>query len=569
VSEGRWSAGFPDESEKLEYKSSIKMNLHTHQADPEIARACLKTIAAFLNTEGGTLVIGVSDDKAVVGTQVDGFQSDDQYRLHVHGLIRGALGQIADSKVKISIEVIEEKNVCVVECKRSSEPVYLNYRKTNDEFYIRIGPSSLNMRTSDAHGYITDHFGSRTRLATLAADISGPPDFTAEICEAAGIEELDPNAISLFREKWSQKADNQHQAEADDERILVDAGLIEDGRATYAGLILLGRREVIDKHLPHAEVVYEWRTAEAEIGHLQRVEHREAFLLFIERLWELIDARNDIQQYQEGAYRKDIKTFNEGVVREGLLNAVAHRDYQIEGSIMVRQTPRRLEIVSPGGFPPGVTAENICRRQVPRNRRLTEAMAKCNLVERSGQGADLIFRNLIIEGKALPDFTRSDEYQVELLLQCDVRDFGFIQFLSRVGDLVTLDDLLVLECLRRDEKVGDELQPRLPGLLECGAIERTGRGMGARYLLSRELYSSMGEAGRYTRQKGLSRSVQKEYLLKHVRDAGPSGAPMVELCQVVPELSKGQVRGMMEQLRDEGRVHLEGERRGARWHNGP
>jgi ATP-dependent DNA helicase RecG len=560
VSEARWSAGFPDESEKLEYKSSIRFNLLTRQTDPRMTHACLKTIAAFLNTEGGTLVIGVDDAKTVVGTRLDRFQSDDQYQLYVHDQIQNALGQTADSRVKTSIKVFDGQDICVVECKKSHEPVYLTYSKTNavEEFYFRSGPASIRMRTGQVHGYITDHFGSSTRLApTLSADMSGPTDFTAEICEAAGIEELDPNAIGLFREKWSQKADNQHLAGADDESILADAGLIEDGRATYAGLILLGRREVIDKHLPHAEVVYEWRAAEVDIRHLQRVEHRDAFLLFVERLWELIDARNDIQQYQEGVYRKDIKTFNEQVVREGLLNAVAHRDYRTAGSIMVRQTPRRLEIVSPGGFPPGVTAENICGRQVPRNRRLTEAMAKCNLVERSGQGADLIFRNLIVEGKALPDFSRSDEYQVELLLQCDVR-VEFVQFLSRVRELAefTLEDLLVLECVGRDEKVGAELEPRLPGLLECGAIERTGSGGGARYLLSGW-------------QEGPIPSAQKESLLKHVRDAGPAGVPMAELRQVVPELKDGRVRGMMEKLRDEGRVHLEGQRRGARWHAGP
>ena len=73
-----------------------------------------------------------------------------------------------------------------------------------------------------------------------------------------------------------------------------------------------------------------------------------------------------------------------------LLNAVSHRDYRHPGSVFVRQFPRHIEIVSPGGFPPGITPENILDHQFPRNRRIAETFARCGLVERSGQGADRI-----------------------------------------------------------------------------------------------------------------------------------------------------------------------------------
>ena len=67
-----------------------------------------------------------------------------------------------------------------------------------------------------------------------------------------------------------------------------------------------------------------------------------------------------------------VSTFSEIAVREALLNAVSHRDYRHPGSVFVRQFSRRIEIVSPGGFPPGITPDNILDQQLPRNRRIAE-----------------------------------------------------------------------------------------------------------------------------------------------------------------------------------------------------
>ena len=99
-------------------------------------------------------------------------------------------------------------------------------------------------------------------------------------------------------------------------------------------------------------------------------------------------------------------------MREAILNAVSHRNYQLGGNIFIRQYPRRLEIDSPGGLPLGITVENILDRQNPRNRRVAEILTKCGLVERSGQGMNLIYEELIKQSKPSPDFTRTDAYRV-------------------------------------------------------------------------------------------------------------------------------------------------------------
>lgn len=79
-----------------------------------------------------------------------------------------------------------------------------------------------------------------------------------------------------------------------------------------------------------------------------------------------------------GAVKK-IATFNERVVREAILNAVSHRNYQFGGSIFVRQFRDRLVVESPGGLPFGITLDNILDRQLPRNRRIAEILSLCGI----------------------------------------------------------------------------------------------------------------------------------------------------------------------------------------------
>ena len=184
--------------------------------------------------------------------------------------------------------------------------------------------------------------------------------------------------------------------------LLENAELTIDGKPTYAGLILLGSQKGLSRHLAQAEVVFEYRSTEASIAYQQRQEYRLGFFLWFDDIWETINLRNDVQQFREGLFKYDIPTFDEDSVREAVLNAVSHRDYRDGGSIWIRQSPRLLEVESPGGFPEGITSDNVRERQKPRNRRIAEALAHCGLVERSGQGMDLMFRQSIRQGMLCP-----------------------------------------------------------------------------------------------------------------------------------------------------------------------
>ncbi len=181
-------------------------------------------------------------------------------------------------------------------------------------------------------------------------------------------------------------------------------------------------------------------------------------------------------------FRVELPTFDEVTVREALLNAVAHRDYRLGGSVFVRQFAHRLEVVSPGGLPTGITPANILDQQNPRNRRLAEALAKCGLIERSGQGMNLMFESAIRQGKALPSFAGTSAHEVRLTLYGTVASPAFVRFIERLGEeklkSFSTYDFLALDYLRREQSVPEHLKASLPSLIcrRRGGVDRARTG---------------------------------------------------------------------------------------------
>jgi ATP-dependent DNA helicase RecG len=231
-----------------------------------------------------------------------------------------------------------------------------------------------------------------------------------------------------------------------------------------------------------------------------------------------------------------------------------------------------MEVVSPGGLPSGVTPDNILSQQHPRNRRLAEAMNRIGLVERAGQGVNLMVERSVQQGKELPSYAGTSAHEVRLTLAGLVTSPALLAGVERIGEeklqSFSTEDFVVLDRLQRGQEVSAELRPRLPVLREMGVLESVGRGRNVRYFLSRRLSVAIGQAGTYTRRRGLDHGANKELLVEHLRQVAGRGSDMAELQQVLPALSRYQVQRLLRELRDAGRVRMEGGRRWARWfHN--
>jgi ATP-dependent DNA helicase RecG len=404
------------------------------------------------------------------------------------------------------------------------------------------------------------------RLSEIVAEAGH--DFSADSCPDLTMDDLETQAIEHFRQRWINKRGDSGLPALSREQLLADIEAVTDDGVTYAALVLFGSHAAMRKHLAQAEVVFEYRSSNAAGPAQQREEFTEAFFLWYDRLWELVNLRNDQQHYQDGMFVLDVPMFGERAVREAILNAVSHRNYQLGGNIFVRQYPDRIEIDSPGGFPREISPENILYRQSPRNRRIAEIFAKCGLVERAGQGVDLMYRDAIRQSKPHPDFTKSDQYTVSLSLAGRIRNAAFVRFLNQFEsddiDRLGTDEWLVLDSLSREEPVSDDLRPCTNRLIELGMVVRAGRDQ---HILSETYYRFQNRIETYNRLR--EREKLKEIIESRIQDHAVDGCPLRELLILPADLTRDKVRGLLDELRAEGRIHSQGVKRGARWFPGP
>jgi len=113
------------------------------------------------------------------------------------------------------------------------------------------------------------------------------------------------------------------------------------------------------------------------------------------------------------------------------------------------------------------------------------------------------------------------------------------------------------------------LKDRLGFLKDRGIIELTGRGRGAKPILSRRFYAFLGKKGVYTRKRGLDRETNKALLLQHIQHFRQEGSRLQDLKQVLPQLTHDQIQKLMRELKDDGKVHMIGTTNSARWFPGP
>jgi len=152
------------ESKTLEFKSTLRWSIKEDRRDDKgVTHAALKTIAAFLNTEGGDLLIGVADNGAIVGIECDQLEDDDKFMRHLAQVVRNGMGDRAGTCIDPKTQIVQGKAVCVVSCQRSPEPVFLKWKAIEatpeGDFFVRQGPGTIKLPPDSAKEYIRTRFG--------------------------------------------------------------------------------------------------------------------------------------------------------------------------------------------------------------------------------------------------------------------------------------------------------------------------------------------------------------------------------------------------------------------------
>jgi len=502
----------------------------------------VKYVCAIANCGGGHIVLGVSDKRPrmVVGTNA--FSQPERTRM-------GLVEQL-HLKIDVTIHQKDEKRVLIFQVPSRPIGSPIQYKGT---YWSRECDKLVSMSEEELRAIFSE---------------SGH-DFSADICREAEWNDLDRNAVEDFRKRWITKSRNTALTNLSLQQLLDDCEATIRGKITYAALILFGTREALGRLLGQSEVVFEYRSGEASGPAQFREEFRQGFFTFYDKLWELVNLRNDKQHFQDGLFVLDVPTFEERIVREAILNAVSHRDYQLGGSVFIRQYPRKLVIDSPGGLPPDITVENILDRQSPRNRRIADIFAKCGLVERSGQGMNLMYELSIKNSKLLPDLRGTDRYHVTLTLDGQIQDTKLLQMMERIGqetlESFSTHDFLVVDLIHRELPVPATLRERLPRLIELGIIEKLAINS---YILGRRYYEAINKKGQYTRKKGLDRETNKALLLKHIKDNNSYGSRLEEFFQVLPGHDRDQIQVLLRELKAENKIHVHGKTRAGKWYFG-
>jgi ATP-dependent DNA helicase RecG len=397
-----------DKVEFKEAKNNFPWNGGSHSEQKDRRKCYLGYVVALANEKGGLLVFGMADKipHTVVGSD----------------FADGEIGELEDAvyeKLGIRVhieELFDENGLRVVVTKIPSRPLG-RMMKFEGVALMRTGDSLRNMTDEEM----------------LAILMEQEPDFSAKFCLELTVNDIDENAVVILKDRYAIKQHNPAFKELTTEQVLTDLDLKTTHGITYAALILLGKEEALKKHLPNAQINIEYRKTVEQTNFDKRYTYLKPLFVGIDDIWSQLNARNLDHKINEGPYKFDIPYFNEEVIREAALNAIAHRDYTINSEIVIKQSPDRISITNAGGFPKGVNLENLLTiNSTPRSRLLAQILEKTGLVERSGQGVDKIFRITLSEGKPLPDYSKSDLFQVELALNSAMQDKAFAMFMNDI-----------------------------------------------------------------------------------------------------------------------------------------
>lgn len=533
------------ESQTVEFKSWI----HAKNMRERI-RLAVDELIAFANSGGGTVFFGVEDDGSITGcTDYD----TQQIMESIYDQTRPSLFT--------AIEIIKcpEGDVLAISV------------EANGTIYATSSGKCLKRLGKNSKPYFPDEMGNNYSVLQN-------PDFSGQIVVES--TELDINKLEVYRLKEKLKARDLESTlpELDDFAFLKDLGLIKNEDAsiklTIAGLLFVGKETAISRLLPQAEVIYLHYSEENLDEYDARLDMKLPILSVIDRLSARIHDTNRIMNLQVGLFRLEIVDYPERVFQEALLNALAHRDYQNPGAIYVKHYPDRIVIDNPGGFLEGINENNIISHpSTPRNKLIAETLQRLKYVQRTGQGVDIIYKEMVSSGKPYPIYTSYND-AVSLTIYSAVDDPEFVKFVVREQDMLqrnlSLRELMILRYLTDNRRISlsnaktliqgtrDQASKTCNQLIKDGLIELSGK----EYMLTARMYEAVKSTVEYAKDKSIQYIKAKEMILEYLdTNEFITNEKTRELCG----FTKQQARATLDKMRAEEKIVLMGVGRASRY----
>lgn len=299
---------------------------------------------------------------------------------------------------------------------------------------------------------------------------------------------------------------------------------------TTTGILFIGNQKAL-KELPYNQIKY---IRYYEDGSYTPYEYSGNLIEMADACFSQLKSEIKLKEFHFGLFREYIEDYPEIVLRELLINAIAHRDYSRQQIIEIRKYSNYLEFESPGHFPQGINETNFLRKTNPRNPGIMDVMREMSYAEKAGSGFDKIFTALLSKGKSLPKPVQT-ENSIIIHIDADIYSEKLAE-LSLLYKQITkkdidLEKLLVLNSIYTGQKLTFQqlekspfintyqLRKILSELIEIEFIEVSGRTSGVKYIIHRSKLASTEDKIGYTKLKKQEKARQMEAILRYLDNA--------------------------------------------------
>ena len=401
--------------ETSEYDKKLKLEMKK-------PKSWCKSVSAFANTYGGSLIFGISDDNQIIG-----LENPDKDAEIISEMIKSRLDPIPEFKIRFQKE--EDKVLLIVDILKGEETPYYYSGDGVLEAYVRIGNESVKASSTELKRLVL-----HGRNTTFDSQNS--------------MYKVEDYAFSKLRErykKWTGQSFN--------DKDLISFGLAtKDGYLTNAGAL------IVDESPIHYSRVFctRWNGLTKSGGTMDALDDAEysgSLISLIENGEGFIKRNAKMMWRKTANSREELPEYVERSYHEALVNAIAHRDYLVNGSeVHIDIYDNRMEIYSPGGMPDGSVIQDRDPTTVPSTRRnpvIADVFNRLGYMERKGSGFAKILDNYAFQinyTEEMKPYFRSDRYQFTVIMP----NLNY----NGTQD-VTQDDVytLILEMIKRNNKI--------------------------------------------------------------------------------------------------------------------
>jgi predicted HTH transcriptional regulator len=358
-------------------------------------------------------------------------------------------------------------------------------------------------------------------------------------------------------------------------------GLIkeENGKSlpTTTGILFIGNTKAL-KELPFNQIKY---IRYYEDGSYTPFEYSGNLIEMADGCFQQLKSETKLKEFHFGLFREYIEDYPEVVLRELLINAIAHRDYSRQQIIEIRKYPNYLEFESPGHFPQGINEANFLRKTNPRNPGIMDVLREINYAEKAGSGFDKIFTALLSKGKKLPQPVQSENsilFRVEADVYSEKLAELSLLYKQTTKKEIDLEKLIVLNHIYTGQKLTFQQLEQLPfvnhyqlrkilqELQEIEFIETTGRTSGLKYIIHKSKLVNVEDEKNYLKLKKQTIFKMKQTILKYLDEFNEiNNATARDILNLTDE-DIYKVSRILKQMRENDEIEIIRNEKGITWY---